>query len=65
MGVRYLASMLPASLGWPLVILGLCGIVHLIWRRPSLAALLLTFPILYAVVFARASVLFSRYMIPV
>lgn len=65
-GWRYHALVtLPLGVGWPLLVVGVAGIVWTILARPRPAALVFTFPILYYAVAGSGYTVFVRYMIPV
>jgi len=59
-----LTNSLPGSLGWPLFLLSLGGVITLIRERKRLNWLFLSFPLVYLLFVGRSSIWFSRYIIP-
>src|SRR3954447_3101484 len=65
-GWRYHALVtLPLGIGWPLLIVGVIGVVVAFVRRPRQAELIFAFPIIYYLIAGRGYTVFTRYMIPV
>jgi putative flippase GtrA/4-amino-4-deoxy-L-arabinose transferase-like glycosyltransferase len=55
---------LPASLGWPIYLLAIAGMVLTAGQRKRVYIPLFVFPVLYFIVVSRAGVVFARYIIP-
>jgi hypothetical protein len=56
---------LPHGVGWPLLLLGVAGIVWMLVRRPHVATIVFAFPLVYYVVAGQGYTVFARYMLPV
>jgi hypothetical protein len=56
---------LPAGLGWPMLVAGVAGISALLISRVRDAVLLFAFPVAYYLVVGRGYTVFARYIVPV
>jgi hypothetical protein len=61
----FIMEVFPASLGWPLYLAALAGLITLIIRRDPVHLPWIIFGATYFIFTTRASVVFARYMIPV
>ncbi len=61
----YAHAVLPAAIGWPMLLAAAAGIVVLLITRPRVSLVLLAFPISYYMVAGRGYAVFARYILPV
>jgi Dolichyl-phosphate-mannose-protein mannosyltransferase len=63
--LHHLVFSLRYGVGLPLLVIGLCGAVALLWREPRTGVLFLSFPVAYYAVAGSFRLLFFRYVLPV
>jgi len=61
----YPLVILPAGLGWPIMLAGTAGMLVLLWTRPRQSAVLLSFPLAYYAYAGSGLAVFARYILPV
>jgi hypothetical protein len=63
--LHHLTFSLRYGIGLPLLVTGLAGAVALLWLEPRVAALLLSFPVVYYALAGSFKLLFFRYAMPI
>ncbi len=61
----YARVMLPAAIGWPMLVAAIAGVAGLAVKRCRDAAVLFAFPFVYYIVAGRGYTVFARYIIPI
>ena len=61
----FLTAVLPAAVGWPILVAALAGTAVMLITRFRAAASVLAFPLAYYAVAGRSYAVFARYMLPV
>jgi len=60
----YARVVLPAAIGWPMFVAGVCGVIVLFAKRFRDAAVLLGFPVAYYLIAGQGYTVFARYVLP-